>query len=74
MQNLCLDKGYDSAQEEQESFKGEYVLHILIKEKEEKEAERAEGEVGEDEVKVVALCKKYSLKRWVVERTNSWHN
>jgi len=71
LQHLCLDKGYNSAQEEQELIKRDYVLHIPIKKK---KKGKAEGEGGEEEVKVVAFCKKYSPKRWVVERTNSWHN
>ena len=67
-QHLCLDKGYKSAQEEQELIKRGYVLHIPIKKK-----RRGRGE-EEEEVKVVPFRKKYSAKRWVVERTNSWHN
>ncbi len=66
-QHLCLDKGYKSAQEEQELIKRGYVLHIPIKKKKRK------GK-GEDEGKVMSFRKKYSPKRWVVERTNSWHN
>lgn len=53
-QNLCLDRGYDSAEIEQEVVKRRYVPHI-----------RHRGEK-----------KKHGGKkrRWVVERTNSWHN
>lgn len=63
-QHLCLDKGYKSTEEEQELIKRGYILHIPIKKKK-----------GED-VEEIALPnrKKYSPKRWVVERTNSWHN
>jgi transposase len=71
-QHLCLDKGYKSAQEEQELIKRGYVLHISIKKK--KRKGKGEGEEGEGEVKVTPFRKKYSAKRWVVERTNSWHN
>ena len=67
-QHLCLDKGYKSAQEEQELIKRGYVLYISPK--------RKRGE--EEEVRVTTQpClnqKKHSAKRWVVERTNSWHN
>jgi transposase len=68
-----LDKGYNSVQEEQELIKRDYVLHIPIK-KREKRKGKAEGEEDEEEVKVTPFRKKYSPKRWVVERTNSWHN
>jgi transposase len=65
-QHLCLDKGYKSAREEQELIKRGYVLHIPNKKKRKWE--------DEEEVKVIPFRKKYSPKRWVVERTNSWHN
>lgn len=67
-QHLCLDKGYKSSQEEQELIKRGYELHIPIKKK-----RTGKGE-GEEEGKVMSFRKKYSPKRWVVERTNSWHN
>ncbi len=67
LQHLCLDKGYNSEPEEQELIKRGYVLHIPYKRKR-----------GEKEIKVTTQdCsnrKKHSPKRWVVERTNSWHN
>jgi transposase len=67
LQHLCLDKGYKSREEEQELIKRGYALHIPIKKK--------KGKKGE-EGKEIAIPnrKKYSPKRWVVERTNSWHN
>ena len=34
LQHLCLDKGYNSKQEEQELIKRGYVLHIPQREKE----------------------------------------
>lgn len=72
LQHLCLDKAYNSKQEEQELVKRGYVLHIPIKRK------RDMNEKKEEEDKItVQHCsnrKKYSAKRWVVERTNSWHN
>ncbi len=67
LQYLCLDKAYNSTQEEQELIKRGYVLHISPKRKR-----------GGAEVQVTTQpClnrKKYSARRWVVERTNSWHN
>ena len=70
LQHLCLDKAYNSEQEEQELIKRGYVLHIPPK--------RKRDETEEGEVKVITQCrsnrKKYSAKRWVIERTNSWHN
>ncbi|CAN5873398.1 hypothetical protein BH23THE1_BH23THE1_07470 [soil metagenome] len=71
-QHLCLDKGYKSAQEEQELIKRGYVLHISIKKK--KRKGKGKDREDEEEVKVIPFRKKYSAKRWVVERTNSWHN
>lgn len=67
LQHLCLDKGYNSAEEEQKLIKRGYVLHIPIKKK--------KGKKGEEGKKIaIPYRKKYSPKRWVVERTNSWHN
>jgi putative transposase len=57
-QNLCLDKGYDYPEIERVSTKRRYVPHI-----------RHRGE--EKELIKIGY---YSAKRWVVERTNSWHN
>ena len=66
-QHLCLDKAYNSEPEEQELLKRGYVLHIPHK--------RKKGEaVDEQKTKVASHHKKHSPKRWVVERTNSWHN
>jgi len=67
LQHLCLDKGYKSAQEEQELIKRGYILHIPIKKKKKKQ-----GESGKE--MAIPDPRKYSAKRWVVERTNSWHN
>ncbi len=72
LQHLCLDKAYNSEPEEQELLKRGYVLHIPQK--------RRKGEKEEENVEVKATIqhalnrKKHSAKRWVVERTNSWHN
>ena len=67
LQHLCLDKAYNSEPEEQELIKRGNVLHIPYK--------RKKGEaVDEQKTKVASPHKKHSPKRWVVERTNSWHN
>ena len=66
-QHLCLGKAYNSEPEEQEPIKRGYVLHMPYK--------RKKGEsVDEQKTKVASHHKKHSPKRWVVERTNSWHN
>lgn len=69
LQHLCLDKGYKSAEEEQKLIKRGYVLHIPIKKKK-------KGKEGKEDGKEISIPnrKNYSPKRWVVERTNSWHN
>ncbi len=70
LQHLCLDKAYNSEPEEQELIKRGYVLHISPK--------RKRGVKEEQEAKItVQHCsnrKRHSAKRWVVERTNLWHN
>jgi transposase len=69
LQHLCLDKGYNSEYEEQELIKRGYVLHIPIKKKKKK------GTNNEKDItQPICSLKKYSPKRWVVERTNSWQN
>ena len=64
LQHLCLDKAYNSKTAQQAVTKRGYVPHIPYK--------RNRGQ------KIEARCqKKYPTakkKRWVVERTNSWHN
>jgi putative transposase len=62
IQNLCLDKGYDSQEIEYEAVQRGYIPHIRHR--------------GEEET-LLAITKKYNhhtARRWVVERTNSWHN
>jgi transposase len=58
-QNLCLDKGYDFQEIENEVIKKRYLPHIR---------RRGEQSITKDS--------NYNIKRrrWVVERTNSWHN
>lgn len=72
LQHLCLDKGYKSEQEEQKLINRGYILHIPIKKKKKKQ-KRKKGEEDSEEI-AIPNRKKYSPKRWVVERTNSWHN
>ncbi len=76
LQHLCLDKGYNSKQEEQELIIRGYVLHIPSKRKgDEKEEEDCDIRMEKQQQQQSCLKrKKYSPKRWVVERTNSWHN
>jgi transposase len=66
LQHLCLDKAYNSEPEEQELLKRGYALHIPYK--------RKKGEAVDEQKKAASHHKKHSPKRWVVERTNSWHN
>ena len=68
LQHLCLAKAYNSEPEEQVLIKRGYVLHIPYKKKKGEEA----GD--EEKTNVIPNRKKHSPKRWVVERTNSWHN
>src|SRR4051794_6916394 len=67
-QHLCLDKGYNSEHEEKELNKRGYVLHIPIKKK------KKDKNNEKDITRPTPRIKKYSPKRCVVERTNSWHN
>jgi putative transposase len=57
-QNLCFDKAYHSNEVEQEIIKRGYIPHIRHRREEEKKKNN----------------KKHPARRWVVERTNSWHN
>jgi transposase len=62
--NLCLDRSYQSKPIEQEIIKRGYVPHIPYK--------RKRGQI----MKNINQKRYYPSKnkRWVVERTNSWHN
>jgi putative transposase len=64
-QHLCLDKAYNSKPEEQAIAKRGYAPHLPYK--------RKRGEVKKDAEKIINR-KKHPARRWVVERTNSWHN
>ena len=57
-QNLCLDKGYDFSEIEREVIRRKYIMHIRQRGKE----------------KGLIKTRYYSARRWVIERTNSWHN
>jgi len=62
--HLCLDRAYNSKPIENEIIKRGYVPHIPYK--------RKRGQLRKN-----TNQKRYSSsknKRWVVERTNSWHN
>src|SRR6476469_6732209 len=62
---LCLDRAYNSKRIEKEIIKRGYALHIPYK--------RKRGQKKKEN----SNQKKYSSaknKRWVVKRTNSWHN
>ena len=66
-QHLCLDKAYNSKSVKQQIIKRGYIPHIPFK--------RKRG--GQKKQKEMVYQKKYPSaknKRWVVERTNSWHN
>jgi putative transposase len=58
-QNLCLDKGYDFPEIEKESIKRKYITHISHR--------------GEDKKGLIKI-RYYPTRRWVVEKTNSWHD
>ena len=64
VQNLCLDKGYDSKNIEYNVVERGYIAHIPHRHK-----------------KLLSRIRKghhhqyhHYSRRWVVERTNSWHN
>ena len=56
-QNLCLDKGYDFQEIENEVITKGYLPHIRHR----------EGRVLTNHIH-------HRSRRWVVKRTNSWHN
>jgi len=58
-QHLCLDKGYDYPEIEAGLIERKYRPHI-----------RRRGEEKLDP----ATGRKHPARRWVVERTGSWHN
>jgi transposase len=56
--NICLDKGYDYDKPEQEARARRVIPHI-----------RRRGEPA-----LTGPIRGKKPRRWVVERTNSWHN
>jgi len=58
LQHLCLDKGYDYPEIDEGVRARGYLPHI-----------RRKGEQ-----KLEAGERRHPARRWVVERTNSWHN
>lgn len=65
LQHLCLDKAYNSKTAKQEIISRGYVPHLPHK--------RKRGEV-KTETQKMSNRKILPARRWVVERTNSWHN
>jgi transposase len=64
-QHLCLDKAYNSMMAKQEIISRGYVPHLPYR--------RKRGEAIKNEPKKLHK-KRNPARRWVVERTNSWHN
>ena len=62
--HLCLDRAYSSKSVKQAIIKLGYVPHIPYKRK------RGEKKVDHEKISI----KRYPARRWVIERTNSWHN
>ena len=66
LQHLCLDKAYNSKTAKQETIRRGYVPHLPYK--------RKRGEVKTETQKMPNRKKHPAARRWIVERTNSWHN
>jgi putative transposase len=62
-QHLCLDRAYSSKTVRQQIIKRGYVPHIQYKRKR-----------GQSKIVRQMNYQTAKNKRWVVERTNSWHN
>jgi putative transposase len=65
-QHLCLDRAYNSKAVEQEIIKRGYVPHMPYK--------RKRGEEKAKDKEKTFQKRYHPRRRWVVERTNSWHN
>ncbi|MER5174876.1 MAG: transposase [Candidatus Nitrosocosmicus sp.] len=63
-QYLCLDRAHSSKSVKQQIIKRGYVPQIPYKRK------RGEKKVDHEKISI----KRYPARRWVIERTNSWHN
>ena len=64
--HLCLDKAYNSKPIENEIIRRGYVPHIPYK--------RKRGQKKKENSNQKKYSSSAKNKRWVVERTNSWHN
>ena len=62
-QHLCRDKGFDFAETDQAAQARGYVVHTARK--------RRRGEPAPPPPLPTA---RHPARRWVIERTNSWHN
>ena len=58
-QHLCCDKGYDYPELRRSAARRGYVAHIKSRGQEERERKSNP---------------RFKARRWVVERTNRWHN
>ncbi len=58
-QHLCCDKGYDYPELRQSAKRRGYIAHIKSRGQEEQERRKNP---------------RFKARRWVVERTNRWHN
>ena len=59
VENLCADKGYDSAKAREDMMAHGYVPHV-----------RSRGEEKEAKIK----HPEYKARRWVIEVSHSWYN
>lgn len=62
-QHLCRDKGFDFAQTDQAAQARGYVVHTARKHRR-----------GEPAAPLPPPAARHPARRWVIERTNSWHN
>jgi putative transposase len=62
-QHLCRDKGFDYPETDQAAQARGYRLHT---------ARQRRG--GQPPAPVPAAAARHPARRWVIERTNSWHN
>jgi transposase len=58
-QHLCNDKGYDYPEIRRSAARRRYIAHIKSRGQEEKERKKNP---------------RFKARRWVVERSNRWHN
>jgi putative transposase len=60
LHHLCLDKGYDYADVVEGVLERDFILHVKKR--------------GIKEEPTMSSGKRHPARRWVVERTNAWHN